>query len=135
MRSAGGTESAVTLLIADHVRKIAGLSKFQANSFDDETGRFVEELRIYEREASSFQFHILDEDIEHVISNLPVELAGVDTDPYEVVNHKGMTRIKTDRVRGGALRVLNDGLIGRSKKLLKRIEMYNLDGWEWLRRS
>ena len=132
MRSAGGTESAVTMLIADHVRKTVGLSKFIANSFDDETGRFVEELRIYEREASSFQFHILDEDIEHVISNLPVELDGVDTDPYEVVNHKSMTRIKTDRVRGGALRVLNDGLIGRSKKLLKRIELYNLDGWEWL---
>ncbi|QUC64604.1 DNA polymerase II large subunit [Nitrosopumilus sp. K4] len=132
MRSAGGTESAVTMLIADHVRKAVGLSKFQANSFDDETGRFIEELRIYEREASSFQFHILDEDIERVISNLPVELDGVDTDPFEVVNHKGMTRIKTDRVRGGALRVLNDGLIGRSKKLLKRIELYNLDGWEWL---
>jgi len=132
MRSAGGTESAVTMLIADHVRKAVGLKKFQANSFDDETGRFVEELRIYEREASSFQFHILDEDIEHVISHLPVELDGVDTDPFEVVNHKSMARIKTDRVRGGALRVLNDGLIGRSKKLLKRIELYNLDGWEWL---
>ena len=132
MRSAGGTESAVTMLIADHVRKAVGLAKYQANSFDDETGRFVEELRIYERDASNFQFHILDEDIIHVISNLPVELDGVDTDPYEVVNHKSMTRIKTDRVRGGALRVLNDGLIGRSKKLLKRIEMYNLDGWDWL---
>lgn len=132
MRSAGGTESAVTMLIADHVRKAVGLAKFQANSFDDEIGRFVEELRIYEREASSFQFHILDEDIEHVISNLPVELDGVDTDPFEVVNHKSMARIKTDRVRGGALRILNDGLIGRSKKLLKRIELYNLDGWEWL---
>ena len=132
MRSAGGTESAVTMLIADHVRKAAGLDKFQANSFDDETGRFVEELRIYEREASNFQFHILDQDIEHVISNLPVELDGVDTDPFEVVNHKGMARIKTDRVRGGALRVLNDGLIGRAKKLLKRIELYDLDGWEWL---
>ena len=133
MRSAGGTESAVTMLIADHVRKKAGLSKFQANSYDDETGRFVEELRIYEREASSFQFHVLDKDIEHVISHLPVELNGVDTDPYEVVNHKSMVRITTDRVRGGALRVLNDGLIGRSKKLLKRIELYNLDGWEWLK--
>ena len=132
MRSAGGTESAVTMLLADHVRKAVGLSKYKANSFDDETGRFIEELRIYEREAGSFQFHILDEDIEHVISNLPVELDGVDTDPFEVVNHKGMVRIKTDRVRGGALRVLNDGLIGRSKKLLKRIELYNLDGWEWL---
>src|SRR3990167_583821 len=43
-----------------------------------------------------------------------------------------MARINTDRVRGGALRVLNDGLIGRSKKLLKRIELYNLDGWQWL---
>ncbi|MDH3276728.1 MAG: DNA polymerase II large subunit [Nitrosopumilus sp.] len=132
MRSAGGTESAVTMLIADHVRKTVGLSKFQANSFDDETGRFVEELRIYEREAGNFQFHILDEDIIRVISNLPVELNGVDTDPFEVVNHKGMVRINTDRVRGGALRVLNDGLIGRAKKLLNRIELYNLDGWEWL---
>lgn len=133
MRSAGGTESAVTMLLADHVRKTVGLSAYQANSFDDETGRFVEELRIYEREAGSFQFHVLDEDIVKVISNLPVELDGVDTDPYEVVNHKGMIRIKTDRVRGGALRVLNDGLIGRSKKLLKRIELYNLEGWDWLK--
>ena len=132
MRSAGGTESAATMLFADHVRKAAGLAKFQANSFDDETGRFVEELRIYERDAGSFQFHISDEDVERVISNMPVEIDGVDTDPFEVVNHKGMARIKTDRVRGGALRVLNDGLIGRSKKLLKRIELYKLDGWEWL---
>ena len=132
MRSAGGTESAVTMLIADHVRKIVNLAKYQANSFDDETGRFVEELRIYEREVGSFQFHVLDEDIIKTISNLPVELDGVDTDPYEVINHKNMTRIKTDRVRGGALRILNDGLIGRSKKLVKRIELYNLDGWDWL---
>ncbi|MDA7959385.1 MAG: DNA polymerase II large subunit [Nitrosopumilus sp.] len=131
MRSAGGTESAVTMLIADHVRRAAGLDRYQADCFDDETGRFVEELRIYERE-SAFQFHILDEDIERVISNLPVELDGVDTDPFEVVNHKGMARIKTDRVRGGALRVLNDGLIGRSKKLLKRIELYKMEGWGWL---
>ncbi len=133
MRSAGGTESAVTMLIADHVRKAVGLSTYKANSFDDETGRFVEELRIYEREASNFQYHVLDEDIVRTISNLPVELDGVDTDPYEVVNHKSMRRIKTDRVRGGALRVLNDGLIGRAKKLLKRVEVYDLDGWEWLK--
>lgn len=132
MRSAGGTESAVTMLIADHVRQTVGLQRYQANSFDDETGRFVEELRIYERDVGSFQYHVSDEDIITVISNLPVELDGVDTDPNEVVNHKNMARIKTDRVRGGALRVLNDGLIGRAKKLLKRIDLYKLDGWDWL---
>jgi DNA polymerase II large subunit len=133
IRSAGGTEAALTMLIADHARKIAGLSKYIANSFDDETGRFVEELRIYEREVMGFQFKVLDDDVIKCISSLPVELDGVDTDPVEVVGHKGMHRIATDRVRGGALRVMNDGLIGRSRKLLKLVETLKLDGWQWLK--
>ncbi len=132
IRSAGGTEAASTMLIADHVRKIAGLGKYQANSFDDETGRFVEELRLYEREVGNFQFHVPNDDVITVISNLPVELDGVDTDLVEIVSHRNMERIGTNRVRGGALRVLNDGLIGRSRKLLKLIELYKLDGWDWL---
>ncbi|MDE1763071.1 MAG: DNA polymerase II large subunit [Thaumarchaeota archaeon] len=133
IRSAGGTEAASTMLIADHVRKIAGLDKYKANSYDDETGRFVEELRLYEREVGSFQFHVPDEDVVTVISNLAVELDGIDTDPVEIVSHRNMTRIGTNRVRGGALRVLNDGLIGRSRKLLKLIDLFKLDGWEWLK--
>ena len=132
IRSAGGTEAALTMLIADHVRKIAGLDKYMANSYDDETGRFIEELRIYEREVGNFQFKVLDEDVDKCISSLPVELDGVDTDPVEVVGHKKMARISTDRVRGGALRVMNDGLIGRSRKLLKLVETLKLDGWDWL---
>ncbi len=133
IRSAGGTEAASTMLIADHVRKIAGLDKYKANSYDDETGRFVEELRIYEREVGNFQFHVPDEDVVTVISNLAVEIDGIDTDPVEIVSHRNMTRISTNRVRGGALRVLNDGLIGRSRKLLKLIDLYKLDGWDWLK--
>jgi DNA polymerase II large subunit len=133
IRSAGGTEAALTMLIADHARKVAGLAKYVANSFDDETGRFVEELRIYEREVMGFQFKVLDEDVIKCISNIPVELDGVDTDPVEVVGHKGMRRIATDRVRGGTLRVMNDGLIGRSRKLLKLVETLKLDGWDWLK--
>src|ERR671935_2588029 len=132
IRSAGGTEAALTMLIADHARKIAGVDKYIANSFDDETGRFIEELRIYEREVGNFQFKVLDEDVNKCISNLPVELDGVDTDPVEVVGHRNMKRISTNRVRGGALRVMNDGLIGRSRKLLNLVETLKLDGWEWL---
>src|ERR671910_3198463 len=132
IRSAGGTEAALTMLIADHARKAVGVDSYSADSFDDETGRFVEELRIYEREVGSFQFKVLDEDVIKCISRLPVELDGVDTDPVEVVGHKGMKRISTDRVRGGALRVMNDGLIGRSRKLLKLVEELGVDGWDWL---
>jgi DNA polymerase II large subunit len=132
IRSAGGTEAALTMLIADQVRKVTKLDKYQANSFDDETGRFIEELRLYEREVGNFQFKILDEDIHNCISNLPVELDGVDTDPVELVIHRGLKRIQTNRVRGGALRVMNDGLIGRNRKLLKLVETLNLEGWDWL---
>src|SRR5918998_6027171 len=132
IRSAGGTEAALTMLIADHARKIVGVERYSADSFDDETGRIVEELRIYEREVGSFQFKVLDEDVIKCISRLPVELDGVDTDPVEVVGHRGMKRISTDRVRGGALRVMNDGLIGRSRKLLKLVEELGVDGWDWL---
>jgi len=133
IRSAGGTEAALTMLIADHARKVVGISKYIANSYDDETSRFVEELRIYEREVGSFQFKVLDADVIKCIKSLPVELDGIDTDQVEVAGHRNMRRISTDRVRGGALRVMNDGIIGRSRKLLKLVEALDLVGWEWLK--
>jgi len=132
IRSAGGTESALTLVIADQVRKALGLEKYNATAFDDEVGRFVEELRIYERDVGNFQYKVSDQDIQRAISNLPVEIDGVWTDNYEVVVHRDMKRISSNRVRGGALRVLNDGIIGKSKKLPKLLGELNIDGWEWL---
>ncbi len=128
-----GISAALTMLIADHARKVVGIGKYIANSYDDETGRFVEELRTYEREVGNFQFKVLDEDVIKCIKNLPVELDGIDTDQVEVAGHRNMKRISTDRVRGGALRVMNDGIIGRSRKLLKLVEALDLDGWEWLK--
>ena len=91
-----GNRGCLTMLIADHARKIVGVGSYSANSFDDETGRFVEELRIYEREVGSFQFKVLDEDVINCISNLPVD-DGIDTDQVEVVGHRGMKRVSTDR--------------------------------------
>ena len=132
IRSAGGTEAALTVLIADHIRKVVGLDRYIANGYDDESGRYIEELRIYEREVGNFQFKVSDEDVIKCIKSLPVEINGVDTDPVEVVGHRNMKRISTNRVRGGALRVINDGLIGRSRKLMKLVETLHLDGWSWL---
>ena len=133
IRSAGGTEAAVTMLIADHVRKIIGLDRYIANSYDDEISRYVEELRIYEREVGNFQFKVSDKDVISCISSLPVEIDGIDTDPVEVVGHRNLQRVSTNRVRGGALRVMNDGLIGRSRKLLKIVETLKIEGWNWLK--
>jgi len=132
IRSAGGTESALTLVIADQVRKTLGLDKYNSTAFDDEVGRFVEELRIYERDVGNFQYKVTDQDIQKAMEKLPVEIDGVWTDDYEVVIHRNMKRIKENRVRGGALRVLNDGVVGKSKKLLQLLSQLGIDDWGWL---
>jgi DNA polymerase II large subunit len=130
MRSAGGTEAAFSVLIADVVAKKLGLSPYRAR--DEEIARYIEELRVYEREVGSFQYRVSDSDVRVALSNLPVEIDGVETDPFEVVVHRNLKRVATDRVRGGALRVLNDGVIGRAHKLGKILKELQLTGWEWL---
>jgi DNA polymerase II large subunit len=130
MRSAGGTEAALSVLIGDVVAKKLGLSPYHAR--EEEIGRYIEELRVYEREVGNFQYRVTDEDIRFAISNLPVEIDGVETDPVEVVVHRNLKRVSTDRVRGGALRVLNDGIIGRAHKISKVLKELNISGWEWL---
>ncbi len=130
MRSAGGTEAAFSVLIADVVAKKLGLSPYRAR--EEEIARYIEELRVYEREVGNFQYRVSDSDVRVALSNLPVEIDGVETDPFEVVVHRNLKRVSTDRVRGGALRVLNDGVIGRAHKLSKILKELQLNGWDWL---
>ncbi|MDG6981562.1 MAG: DNA polymerase II large subunit [Nitrososphaerota archaeon] len=130
MRSAGGTEAAFSLVIADVTAKKLGLSNYRARQ--EEIDRFAEELRIYERDVANFQYKVTDDDIRRAISNLPVEIDGIETDPIEVVVHRNLKRVATDRLRGGALRVLNDGVIGRAHKLSKKLASLNISGWDFL---
>ena len=130
MRSAGGTEAGFSLVIADVTAKKLGLSNYRARP--EEVDRFAEELRIYERDVGNFQYKVTDDDIKRAISNIPVEIDGIETDPVEVVVHRNLKRVATDRLRGGALRVLNDGVIGRANKLSKKLTTLNISGWEFL---
>jgi DNA polymerase II large subunit len=131
IRSAGGTEMGLTVVVADYVRQIVGLSRYKATDIDAK--RFVEELRLYEREVARFQYRVPDVELSNAIMKLSVEITGVETDPIEVSSYRNVPGIETNRVRGGALRVVNDGLIGRSQKILKIVERLNLPGWDWLR--
>jgi DNA polymerase II large subunit len=131
IRSAGGTDMALILVIADYVRHQLGLGKYRATEL--EAKRFVEELRLYEREVARFQFKVSDEELFNAVMRLPVEVNGVETDPVEVSAYRNVPRVDTNRVRGGALRVIHDGLIGRSYKVLKIIDNLGIEGWNWLR--
>jgi DNA polymerase II large subunit len=131
IRSAGGTDMGLILVVADYVRRLLGLSKYRAT--EEEARRFIEELRLYEREVGRFQFKVSDEELFHAIMHLPVEVTGGETDPIEVSFYRNLPRIETNRLRGGALRVVNDGLIGRRAKILRIIDKLGIRGWDWLR--
>ena len=130
IRSAGGTDMGLTLIITDFIQKLLGLGRYKATK--EEAQRFVEELRLYEREVARFQFRIPDNELFNTIMKLPVEVNGVQTDPVEMTSFRDVFRVETNCLRGGALRVVNDGLVGRTKKVIKIVDKLGIQGWGWL---
>jgi DNA polymerase II large subunit len=130
MRAAGGTEMGLTLIVGDHIRRKLNIPAYRAT--EQEAKRFVEELRLYERAVNRFQYRNSDDALREAFLKLPIEPDGVETDPVEVAVNRNVPGIDTNRVRGGSLRVVNDGLLGRSQKVLRIVEKLGLEGWEWL---
>jgi DNA polymerase II large subunit len=131
IRSAGGTDQALTLVVGDFVRRLLGLDRYKPT--EEEISRFIEEMRLYERSVGHFQYHVSDEELRKALEWLPVEVTGTESDPVEVSSFRNLPRIETNRVRGGALRVVNDGVIGRALKVLAIIEKLGIQGWDWLK--
>jgi len=131
IRSAGGTDQALTLVVGDFVRRLLGLDRYKPTA--EEVSRFLEELRLYERTVGRFQYHLPDDEVKKALGLLPVEVTGTESDPVEVSSFRNLPRVETNRVRGGALRVVNDGIVGRAPKVLAIIEKLGFQGWDWLR--
>ena len=131
IRSAGGTDQALTLVVGDYVRRELNLDKYKPT--EEEVSRFIEELRLYERSVGRFQYHIPDEELRKALNLIPVECTGTESDPVEVSSYRNLERVETNRVRGGALRVVNDGIVGRAQKVYVIIEKIGFQGWEWLK--
>ena len=131
IRSAGGTDQALTLVVGDFVRTQLGLDKYKPT--EEEISRFIEELRLYERSVGRFQYHIPDEELKKALNLIPVECTGTESDPVEVSSYRNLPRVETNRVRGGALRVVNDGIVGRAQKVFVIIDKIGFQGWDWLK--
>lgn len=129
IRAAGGTETAMTVLVADHVRQVLGLPAFVAT--EQEVERALEEVELYARLAH-LQFPVQPELVRLVASKLPIMLTGEPTEEFEVTGTRDLERIETNRVRGGAVLVLSDGVVGKATKLAKNVTDMAIKGWEWL---
>ncbi|NVM18226.1 MAG: DNA polymerase II large subunit [Candidatus Lokiarchaeota archaeon] len=129
IRAAGGTTAALCVLIADYVRKKSNIPKYEAT--EGEIGRYVEEVKLYDRRVH-LQYPSSNDEIRFAVEHLPVEINGDSTEDEEVSAFRKLPRIKTNKIRGGACLVLNDGILLKAPKLLKIAKSMNLEGWDWL---
>lgn len=131
IRGAGGTAAALSVLLADYIRRKEGVSDFRPTQTEIE--RYKEEISIYHKRIVRLQYMPSEEEIELILKNVPVCINGDPTERMEVDIHKGLERIKTDRVRGGICLVIGEGIAQKAKKIMKFAEEIKLDGWEWLK--
>ncbi|HDS45387.1 MAG TPA: DNA polymerase II large subunit [Methanomicrobia archaeon] len=129
IRSAGGTAQALSVLAADYIRRQMGFAAYQPR--DDEIGRYVLEVSVYERIAG-LQYKPSDEEIREIVKSCPICIDGDPTEEREVGGYMGLQRVATDRVRGGMVLVLTEGVAMKAPKIKRHVDRLGLAGWDWV---
>ncbi len=136
IRTAGGTEGAISVLMADYIRQRLGLGRFVPTH--EEVERYAEEVFLYKRVAH-LQYNSEPEEVRRAVMNIPVEVTGPPTEKEEVSSFRNLPRVETNRIRGGAVLVINDCVIQKAKKMKKiikqlkaSVEDFDDSAWRWL---
>lgn len=130
IRAAGGTAQALSVLLADIVRRDLRLSAYRADA--QEIGRFQEEIPLY-KFHQHLQYVPSAQEIAQVIAHLPVAISGEATEgDAEVSAFRNLPRVPTNGLRGGACLVIAEGLCQKAPKIRKIVDKLGLDGWEFL---
>ncbi|HME51134.1 MAG TPA: DNA-directed DNA polymerase II large subunit [Candidatus Lokiarchaeia archaeon] len=134
IRAAGGTTQAYVVLIADYIRRLLNLDTWKP--IDNELPRYLEEIKLYDK-VVNLQYTSNNSELEWVVSHLPVEVTGDQTNPEEVSAYRNQPRIETNAIRGGACLVINDGVLAKAAKLNKIIDSLGIpdlaNDWDWLK--
>ncbi|RLI64755.1 MAG: DNA polymerase II large subunit, partial [Candidatus Asgardarchaeum californiense] len=129
IRSAGGTGQAMSILIADVVRRQLGVGKYIPTRGEIE--RYKEEIPLYKR-VQHLQYLPSVDEIETITSNCPICINGEGTENEELTGYRDLPRVGTNRLRGGACLVIAEGLCLKAPKILKHVKKLKLKGWEFL---
>ncbi len=129
IRSAGGTGQAMSVLIADVVRRELNIGRYKPTK--EEIERYQEEIPLY-NQKSHLQYAPSAEEIRQVVENCPVCINGDGTEKYEVSGHRDLPRVKENRVRGGMCLVIAEGMCQKAAKIEKHVKTLGIEGWEFL---
>ncbi|MGI6472172.1 MAG: DNA polymerase II large subunit [Candidatus Methanomethylophilaceae archaeon] len=129
IRAAGGTAQAMSVLIADVVRRELNLGHYQPT--EQEIARFDEEISLY-RQQQHLQYSPTSQEIDLIVRNCPVMIDGEGTEQVEISGFRDLPRIETNRVRGGACLVIAEGLCQKASKIKKHVDTLKIDGWDFI---
>jgi DNA polymerase II large subunit len=129
IRSAGGTAAALSVLLADFLRRKVGLSEWRPT--DTAVERYLEEIELYDARAARLQYKPSDDEFRHIVRNCPVCVTGDPTEDFEVGAYRNVPGIETNRVRGGMALVLCEGIAQKAAKVLGQARKLGID-WNWL---
>ena len=129
IRAAGGTAQALSVLIADVVRRELKLAAYQPT--DKEVERYKEEIRLYRR-IQHLQYLPSNEEIDLIARGCPVCIDGDGTEDEEVSGNRDLERVETNRVRSGACLVMAEGMCLKAPKVQRHVQRLGVDGWEFI---
>lgn len=129
IRAAGGTAQAMSVLIADVVRRELNIGKYQPT--EQEIARFDEEITLY-RQAQHLQYTPTSQEIDLIVRNCPIMIDGEGTEQIEISGYRDLPRIETNRVRGGACLVIAEGLCLKTAKIKRHVDTLKIDGWDFI---
>ncbi len=129
IRAAGGTAQALSVLIADVVRRELKLAPYQPT--DKEVERYKEEIRLYKR-IQHLQYLPSNEEIDLIARNCPVCIDGDGTEDEEVSGNRDLERVETNRVRSGACLVMAEGMCLKAPKVQRHVGKLGVDGWDFI---
>jgi len=129
IRSAGGSAQALSVVIADYIQREMGLNRYIPR--EEEIKRCLEEVVLYKRVAH-LQRMPPPEDIRRIVLNCPVRIDGEPTEKVEVSSNRNLERVETNRLRGGMILVISEGIYLKAPKIKKYVEKMGLKGWDWI---
>jgi DNA polymerase II large subunit len=134
IRNAGGTAAAVSVLIADFVRKKLGYAQYDPD--EKEIKRCHTELSCYHERVTNLQYFPSEREVEFLMKYLPVEIAGDPSEKWEVSNYKDLPRIPTNLIRSGFCLIHSSCIPLKAPKLWKQLSKwgkeFDMEQWSFL---
>lgn len=125
IRNAGGTAASVSVIIADYVRKKLGFLEYDPTP--DEIKRCYIELQDYQNRVTNLQYNPSEDEVNYMVSHLPVEISGDPSENIDVSNYKDLPRVPTNKIRSGYCLIHSSCIPLKAPKLWKQLSKWGKD--------